>query len=389
MKFFKSPLFHLILLIIGAIILRFFFDGLLEDHNALPIRIFSIGVILFCGVFFVLNGTAKIIEETTSVLSHRTKLAGGMLQSIGTAFPDMVLGIAAATISLRLVATDYNSAINYAIIAAATTFGSNIYNIGHAAWCVFRQNLADEKGKSILMFPFIEKLGRVTPIKDQKEKPNLLEFDTSISILTVLTALTAVVGISMVLFGKVTNAPSSVDGDLYQLIRPVGIVILMLGIFFMYIFRKSKKEEHRLSEEQEQNYYNQKNNSIIFLHLALSGVAIWLTAETMVNAVKIFSDITGLPFVVTGILAGVIGCLGEIIVIHNFSVHPNGRLGDAVVGVAMDNIVTTIGAAIVAIMGGIFLGGNALILIFILILTLNTILIWQISKLKNNFLILK
>ena len=109
----------------------------------------------------------------------------------------------------------------------------------------------------------------------------------------------------------------------------------------------------------------------------------------MVNAVKIFSDITGLPFVVTGILAGVIGCLGEIIVIHIFSVHPNGRLGDAVVGVAMDNIVTTIGAAIVAIMGGIFLGGNALILIFILILTLNTILIWQISKLKNNFLILK
>src|SRR3989344_8563635 len=119
MKFFKSPLFHLILLIIGAIILRFFFDGLLEDHNALPIRIFSIGVILFCGVFFVLNGTAKIIEETTSVLSHRTKLAGGMLQSIGTAFPDMVLGIVAAIISLRLGRTDYSAAVNYAIIAAA------------------------------------------------------------------------------------------------------------------------------------------------------------------------------------------------------------------------------------------------------------------------------
>jgi hypothetical protein len=38
-------------------------------------------------------------------------------------------------------------------------------------------------------------------------------------------------------------------------------------------------------------------------------------------------------------------------------------------------------------MGGIFLGGNALILIFVIILALNSILIWQISKLKNYFLI--
>jgi hypothetical protein len=43
------------------------------------------------------------------------------------------------------------------------------------------------------------------------------------------------------------------------------------------------------------------------------------------------------------------------------------------------------GAAIVAIMGGIFLGGNALILIFVIILALNTMLIWQISRLKNYF----
>ena len=66
--------------------------------------------------------------------------------------------------------------------------------------------------------------------------------------------------------------------------------------------------------------------------------------------------------------------------------HPDGRLGDAIVGVSMDNIVTTMGAAIVAIMGGIFLGGNALILIFVIILALNSVLIWQISKLKSYFL---
>jgi len=70
----------------------------------------------------------------------------------------------------------------------------------------------------------------------------------------------------------------------------------------------------------------------------------------------------------------------------NFTVNPKGRIGDALVGVAMDNIVTTMGASIVAVMGGIFLGGNALILIFVIILALNSVLIWQISKLKNYFL---
>ncbi|MFH1838036.1 MAG: hypothetical protein ABH808_00855 [Candidatus Kuenenbacteria bacterium] len=83
-------------------------------------------------------------------------------------------------------------------------------------------------------------------------------------------------------------------------------------------------------------------------------------------------------------MARLIGCFGEMIVIHNFLINPKGHIGDAVVGVAMDNIVTTLGASIVAIMGGIFLGGNSLILIFIIILTANTFLIEQISKLKNN-----
>ena len=72
-----------------------------------------------------------------------------------------------------------------------------------------------------------------------------------------------------------------------------------------------------------------------------------------------------------------------MMVVHNFSVNPKGRIGDAIVGVAMDNIVTTMGAAIVAVMGGIFLGGNSLIVIFMIILAGNTILIQQISRLKN------
>ncbi|MCX6719582.1 MAG: hypothetical protein NTV36_00505 [Candidatus Staskawiczbacteria bacterium] len=333
----------------------------------------------------MLKGTAKIIEETTGALSHKTKLAGGLLQSLGTAFPDMILGIVAALISLRLVSTNYPLAINYAIIAAATTFGSNIYNIGHAIWCVFRQNLANDTKKSVLMFPGIKSLGTVTPMAEHAIKPSLGEFDNSINILNVLTVLTATVAISMVLFGKVSKVPAGINGELYQLVKPVGVVLFLLCALAMYYFRKSAKEENRLGVEEEENYYSKKSIFIILVHLFFAGIAILFAAETMVNAVKVFSDLTGLPFVITGVLAGIIGCLGEMIVIHNFTVHPNGRLGDAIVGVSMDNIVTTMGAAIVAIMGGIFFGGNALILIFVLILTLNAMLIWQISKLKNFF----
>jgi len=46
--------------------------------------------------------------------------------------------------------------------------------------------------------------------------------------------------------------------------------------------------------------------------------------------------------------------------------------------------VITMGAAIVAIMGGIFLGGNSLIIIFVVILASNTVLVQQISRLKNS-----
>ena len=106
----------------------------------------------------------------------------------------------------------------------------------------------------------------------------------------------------------------------------------------------------------------------------------------MVGAVEMFCDMLNIPFVMAGILIGVIGCLGEMIVVHNFSINPNGRIGDAIVGVSMDNIVTIAGASIIAIMGGIFLGGNSLILIFVIILCSNSVLIWQIAKLKNYFI---
>lgn len=387
MNFLKNRFVHIAILIIVALFLRFYLADFLGEEMDTWIRVVSAILILGIGVFFVLRKIAEVIEETTESLSEKTKLASGLLQSLGTAFPDMVLGVMAAIISLRLVKEDYGMAINFAIIAAATTFGSNIYNIGHAAWCVFRQNIANDTGKLIPMMPGIKSLGMVTPMKDHQTRPSLAEIDESASVLNILTILTAIVAVSMVLFGKVQQAPSNISGDLYQLIKPVGLVILLLCIFIMYYFRKTKRGNILIEEvEKEEKYYSKKPVFVTLIALAASGIAILFAAESMVFSIETICSITGMPFVIAGVLAGIIGCMGEMIVVHNFTVNPKGRIGDALVGVAMDNIVTTMGASIVALMGGIFLGGNALILIFVIILALNTILLWQILKLKNFFI---
>jgi len=155
----------------------------------------------------------------------------------------------------------------------------------------------------------------------------------------------------------------------------------------MYYFRKTKRGNILIEEiEKEEKYYSKKPVYITLIALVASGIAILFAAESMVFSIETICSITGIPFVVAGVLAGIIGCMGEMIVVHNFTINPKGRIGDALVGVAMDNIVTTMGASIVALMGGIFLGGNALILIFVIILALNAILLWQILKLKNFFI---
>lgn len=383
----NNRLLSLFVLVGLAIGLRFGLLRFLEEHYPVWLRLSIVVVILGIGAVFVLRGTAKIIEETTDVLQERTKLSGGLLQSLGTAFPDMVLGITAALISLRLQNSDYSRAIDYAIIAAATTFGSNIYNIGHAVWCVVRQNIANRLNKAVLMFPGLKVGGVVKPMSEHTIKPRIVEFDTALKVLVALTILTAIVALSMVAFGRVENLPENTTGSLYQLIKPMGVVVLLCCIGVLYFFRKTKRAENPLPDvHAAEDYYRLKRTPVIWLHLALAGAAILLAAESMVHAIETFSHLTHVPFVIAGVLAGMIGCLGEMIVVHNFSVHPRGRIGDAVMGVAMDNIVTIMGASIVAVMGGIFLGSNALIIIFVIIFTLNTILVQQISTLKNFYL---
>jgi len=382
----KNQFLKIISFLALALSLRFWvIDEILFKTNSWLIQTIVILVVFFIGIGYIFRGTSKVIEETTDVLKDRTKLAGGFLQAFGTAFPDMVIGIVAAFISLQVRDSDYTRAINLAIIAASTTFGSNIYNIIHAVWCVYRQNLADKKNQIVLMFPKFKFGGSLKPLKDHTVKPSVREMDGAIRILTALTLITAFVAVAMVIFGRVTDIEKQIGGDLYELIWPVGISLFVLCAGVLWYFRKSHAPE---SPDQEiiieEKYYGNLGSWRIWLDLLLSGAAILFTAESMVKTMEVFSQLTHIPFVVTGVLAGLIGCFGEMMVVHNFSVNPKGRIGDAIVGVSMDNIVTTLGASIVAIMGGIFLGSNALILIFIIILASNTLLIEQISKLKNT-----
>ncbi len=379
-------------LILGtAVLLRFGLLPILEETHNIWILGFLSAIIILAGTLLVLTKTADIIEETTEVLSERTKLAGGLLQSLGTAFPDMVLGIIAAIISMRYRTTDFGRSINYAIIASATTFGSNIYNIGHAAWCIFRQNLADTKQKVTMMFPGIPAGGTLKPINSHKVIPTIGEVSTAESLLTTLTVLTAFVAICMVIFGKVDSTINPTTGDLYQLLAPVGFVVFLIAIASLWFFRKNMRDTERHTDkiDIEERFYAKQPTYVSLIALAIAGVAILFAAESMVKTIEIFCTATGIPFVIAGVLAGIIGCLGEMLVVHNFSISPKGRIGDAIVGVAMDNIVTILGASIVSIMGGIFLGGNALILIFIIILSLNMVLLWQISKLQRTILMVK
>ena len=383
MKIFNARFLKTVLILIIALISRFYITRFIGDENTIFIRVLAALTILIIGTVYIIRKTAKIIEETTDVLSHKTKLAGGLLQSIGTAFPDMILGVSASLISLRLISQDYSAAINYAIIAAATTFGSNIYNMGYGAWCIYRQNQASKLNKKILLWPKLNFLGTVTPLSQQINKPHQSEIVTAIDIINILNILTATVAISMVIFGSVNNPPQGYSGQLYQLIRPVGIVIFVLSISIMYYFRKSKRPDHRQDIKTDHNFFQYQNMITIFIYLLIAAMAILFIAESMIISVETLAQITGIPFVVVGVLTGLIGCLGEIAVIHNFTTHPDGRIGDAIVGVSMDNVVTTMGASIVAMLGGIFLGSNALILIFVIILTVNTILMHQITKLKS------
>lgn len=361
-------------------------DRVLWRADVAGAQVAAMVFIFTIGIGYVFRGTAKVIEETTDVLKDRTGLAGGFLQAFGTAFPDMVIGVVAAIVSWQVRNTDYVRAVNLAIIAASTTFGSNIYNIIHAAWCVYRQNVADAKQKIVLMFPPFRSGGTLMPMKDHTVKPLRAEMDGAIRILTALTLLMAFAAVGMVLFGRISgDGAAGIAGDLYQLVRPVGVVLFILCATVLYWFRKSHRAVSPDPEiREEKRYYASQSTGWIWLDLLLAGGAILFAAESMVKAIEVFVHITHTPYVIAGVIAGIIGCFGEMLVIHNFSVDSKGRIGDAITGVAMDNIVTTLGAAIVAIIGGIFLGGSALILIFIIILAADTLLIEQVSRLKNS-----
>jgi Ca2+/Na+ antiporter len=376
----KSPIINLLFTLFLALILKQISERYLE-HGSVFVNWLAIFVIIGFGIVLI-KKTAEIIEETTEALKHKTGLAGGMLQAFGTALPDMIIGITAAFLSLSVVKSDPVLAFGYALIATSATFGSNIYNIGHAAWCIYRQNKACRLNKPLKMFPVIG-FGTVQPMSSHDHKPYIFEINTAIRLLTALTFVTTLIVFAMVAFGRVPNPLQNgqMAEDVYQLTKPLGLVILIISLAIVFFFRK----DYGKTIHNTENMFFKHHQLIAWLFLFLAGAAIFVGAESMVHSVSRFSELANVPVVIAGILAGIIGCLGEMLVIHNFTVHPKGRIGDAVVGIAMDNLFTTIGASFVAVLGGIFLGGSALIFIFVLILMLNTALIWQVSELKDEY----
>ena len=75
-----------------AIGIRFFLLNWLEASDSVIVQLGLAVAILAAGAFLVLKKAADVIEETTEVLSERTQIASGVLQSLGTAFPDMACG---------------------------------------------------------------------------------------------------------------------------------------------------------------------------------------------------------------------------------------------------------------------------------------------------------
>ena len=348
----------------------------LEGAN-IPVAILFMVIILSLGIFALLK-IAKIIEETTSVLKDKIGLAGGLLQAIGTAFPDMIIGIVAAISAVN--ATTPEEKLKFAILAAAATFGSNLYNVGHAAWCVWRQNRANELNKEIKMFIWFGE--DMKPMGEHDVVPRLGEIDNALTLLTTLSVLTFLASILMVVIGK--QPPGTFGfkgGDLYQLNAAAGVLLILSALGVIWKFRKNTSHAH----DEEDNEFQKINSVWSTVALIVSGAAIYFTASAMVGAVEHFTEVAHFPIFIAGLLSGLIGCIGEIIVVHNFSVNPKGKIGDALVGVGMDNIMTLIGASIVAILGGVFLGGSEVIVIFCGVLFLNTLLILQIGKLKNHY----
>jgi Ca2+/Na+ antiporter len=340
----------------------------------------AIIIVIAIGVYIILH-IAHLIENTTSVLKDKIGVAGGLLQAVGTAFPDMIIGIVAALTALSFPA-DSPDRIKFAILAAAATFGSNIYNVGHAAWCVYRQNRANDLDKPIKMFVWFGH--DINPMNTHTQVPKLHEIDNANALLTTLTVLTFFAAFFMVILGKqpAVDLPF-LKGDLYQLNAVAGMLLIAVAVFTIFKFRKNTSAE---IEEDHGNEFVGKNNFVITISLLLSGLIIFLTAQSMVLSVEHFTELSRFPLVLAGALSGLVGCLGEMVVVHNFTINPKGRIGDALVGVGMDNIVTLIGASIVAIMGGVFLGGSEIIIIFCGVLFLNTILLLQAGKLKNHYI---
>ncbi len=338
---------------------------------------------LFVGIYCIVK-TSKIIGAVSQSLKYQTGIAAGVLQAIGTALPDMAIGILAAILSVSEVSGDYYRSVQYGIVAGSTTLGSNIYNILFASWCVWRQDKSNRLKREVLMFPPIKKWGKLTPLSQQELRPSLKEISSSLTLLLILSAITAFVAISVVFSGTIENSSELFQQDIYKFNKGMALFILMACLFFIYEFRKAQLRGNGKDKiDQEGTGSSMFRN---WFSLLVATVILFVSAYMVIEAITRISELTNIPIEVLGMATALVGCLGEMIVIYDFSVHQSGTIIDAITGVTMDNFLTIIGTCFIALIGGIYLGSSAAIIIFIFIMLANTVLIVQTAKLRDEYL---
>ncbi len=338
---------------------------------------------LLAGIYCIVK-TAKTIGAVSQSLKYQTGIAAGVLQAIGTALPDMAIGILAAILSVREASGDYYRSIQYGMVAGSTTLGSNIYNILFASWCVWRQDKSDRVKREVLMFPLIKKWGRLTPLSQQELKPTLREISSSLTLLLILSAITALVAISVVFSGIIESSPELFQQDIYKFDKGMALFILMACLFLIYEFRKAQSS----SNVKEKTNLEDTGNSVIrnWFFLLVATFILFISAYMVIEAITRISELTNIPIEVLGMATALVGCLGEMTVIYDFSIHQSGTIIDAITGVTMDNFFTIVGTCLIALIGGIYLGSSTAIIIFICIMLANTVLIVQTAKLKDEYL---
>lgn len=378
-----TGLINLVILVVLGTTTRVILIPLMSSSN--PLIVFVSMFSAFLLGIYLLRETSKIIQNATAVLKDRTNIMGKLLQPSGAAFSNIIIGVVAAILSWMLTTSDPVKSVNLSILATTTIFGSFAYIIFFAVWCIYRQNVANRKGKIISVVPLTGIAGLIKPIKLHKTNPKMEDFDNIMQIIGYFSFIVSLVTLGIIGFGKIIRISLTTGfyEILLQLSKPFGIVILLvcLGIILKYNKNKPKKEIYDVD-----NIYGTLPTSRMLMDLSISIVIITFAAEAIVRSISLFAQLTHTSYLIMGLITAFIACIGEISKIHNHTINPSGKIPESLVNIFINNIVAIMVVSFVTVLGGLFRGNITSLIIFMLILLANTLLTQQVHNLKNYYL---